>query len=245
MSDLELQKPLKKGDKQGQVRLIQEWLSLHGFHLMIDGDFGPATEESVKEFQRAASLPAMGTIDPVTFNRLIAPMKAAIAPIYQHGRSVGQLVVDYARQHLAQHPREIGGQNRGPWVRLYMAGNEGQEWAWCAGFACFCLKQACDSLGQQLPIATSFSCDALAQSARNKGRLLEQPASANRKKVTAGSFFLVRKTSTDWTHTGIVSEAGSDTMKTIEGNTNDDGSREGYEVCARIRGYNSMDFIII
>lgn len=33
--------------------------------------------------------------------------------------------------------------------------------------------------------------------------------------------------------------------RTIEGNTNDDGSREGYEVCARTRDYNEMDFIKI
>jgi hypothetical protein len=34
-------------------------------------------------------------------------------------------------------------------------------------------------------------------------------------------------------------------MQTIEGNTNDDGSAEGYEVCARTRSYTNMDFILL
>jgi len=33
-------------------------------------------------------------------------------------------------------------------------------------------------------------------------------------------------------------------FQTIEGNTNDDGSREGYEGCQRVRGYASKDFIV-
>lgn len=36
-------------------------------------------------------------------------------------------------------------------------------------------------------------------------------------------------------HTGIVEAVDGDTLTTIEGNTNDDGSREGYEVARRQR----------
>jgi len=42
-----------------------------------------------------------------------------------------------------------------------------------------------------------------------------------------------------------VTSAGDTLYQTIEGNTNDDGSREGYEVCARRRGYSKTDFIIL
>ncbi len=238
MRDQQLQKPLRRGDKQGQVKLVQEWLSLHGEHVAIDGDFGPATEAAVKDFQAKSKVEVTGVVDADTFGRLVAPMTAALATIPANGRSLGELVVAYARQHLAQHPREVGGQNRGPWVRLYMDGNEGQQWAWCAGFACFCLQQACDAPGA-LPIPPSFSCDSLAASAKAKGKFV------SRDKAGPGSFFLVRNTPTDWIHTGIVVSTSDETFKTIEGNTNDDGSREGYEVCARTRGYNKMDFIDI
>lgn len=239
MSDLQLEKPLKKGSKQSQVKLIQEWLCLHHRHISIDGDFGPATESAVKDFQQSSGLKVTGMVDDATFKRLVAPMTAALEIIPANGYSLGQLVVVYAKQHLEQHPLEIGGQNRGPWVRLYMNGNEGQPWAWCAGFACFCLKQACETLKHELPIRPSFSCDAIAFSAESKGRLVDY------NDAEPGSFFLVRNTPGDWIHTGIVIRKNVDTFTTIEGNTNDDGNREGYEVCARIRGIKKMDFIKI
>ena len=245
MNDLQLLKPCRRGDKGGQVGLMQEWLCLHGEQIVIDGDFGPATEAAVKGFQARMRLAVSGVVDSDTFTQLVAPMRAALAPIPRGSKTLGESVVAYAQQHLQQHPREIGGQNKGPWVRLYMDGNEGTEWAWCAGFACFLLKQASTSLETALPITPSFSCDALASSAKNKNRFLSQPSGASVGRITPGSFFLVRKTSTDWTHTGIVTRADAEVMRTIEGNTNDDGSREGYEVCARTRGYSNMDIIVI
>jgi len=47
----------------------------------------------------------------------------------------------------------------------------------------------------------------------------------------------------DWIHTGIVVRFDDETIETIEGNTNDTGSREGFEVVRRIRGYRSKDFV--
>ncbi len=245
MSDLELDRPYRRGDTGNQIKLIQEWLSLNGSHVKVDGDFGPASEAAVRQFQTQQGLPVSGIADAATFERLIAPMKAALAPIAAQGRGLGPLVVAYAQQHLAQHPREIGGQNRGPWVRLYMDGKEGADWAWCAGFVCFCLQQACTGLGVAMPIEASVSCDSLAASARRRDRLLGQPTEAARGQVGAGSLFLNRRTPTDWTHTGIVVAAEAEAFRTIEGNTNDEGSREGYEVCARTRGYKDVDFIVI
>lgn len=245
MSDLELKKNCKRGDKKGQVVLIQEWLCLHGHHVRIDGDFGPATESAVKAFQVGSHLPPNGVVEAETFQLLIAPMLKALAPIQAENRTVGEMVVAYAQQHLKQHPREIGGQNRGPWVRLYMEGNEGIGWAWCAGFACFCIKQVCKALNEKAPLECSFSCDSLAASAKNCDTFLKQPSANERQKILPGSLFLVRRTDTDWIHTGIVVQAENEIIRTIEGNTNDDGSREGYEVCARTRGYSNMDFVLL
>ena len=240
MSDMSLKKTLKRGDKKGQVKLIQEWLSLQTEHVAIDGDFGPATEAALKSFQTKNRITVSGEVVFATFDRLISPMTEALKPISIVGtKTLGELVLAYAKQHLAQHPREIGGQNRGPWVRLYMDGNEGQAWAWCAGFACFCLKQACATMNVDLPITPSFSVDSLAASAKTNGLFVDKNA------VEPGGFFMLRNTSTDWTHTGLVVNKEAEVFKSIEGNTNDEGSREGYEVCARTRGYNKMDFIKI
>ena len=154
-------------------------------------------------------------------------------------------MVAYARQHEKVHPREVGGENCGPWVRLYMNGNQGSQWAWCAGFVCFIVEQACDTLRQSLPVKSTFSCDVLAEDARQKNALLSRPAAGQRCSIGPGSFFLSKRTSRDWVHAGIVVEAREETFETIEGNTNDEGSREGYEVCRRIRGYKNKDFVLI
>jgi len=245
MSELTLDKIYKKGIRGKKVRPIQEWLCFQGFGLKVDGGFGSATDYAVREFQKREGLTVDGIVGNNTFTSLIKPMKDALKEISKGNKSLGQMVVAYARQHLKQHPREIGGQNKGPWVRLYMKGDEGEAWPWCAGFVSFILKQACDTLGVSLPIGTSFSCDILATNAKGKKIFLKKPDVTDRKKITPGSFFLERRTSTDWTHTGIVVDAEDTVFLTMEGNTNDEGSREGYEVCSRIRGYTNKDFILI
>ena len=157
--------------------------------------------------------------------------------------SIEDSMLDYAQAHLSAQPREIGGQNRGPWVRLYMRGRDGRQFPWCAGFVTFMLHQTCQSLDVALPIKGSGSCDSLAAQGKDSGLFLSENES-NPETLPAGSIFLVRRTSTDWTHTGLVLHADEDLFDTIEGNTNDEGLREGFEVCARSRGYGKKDFIL-
>ena len=245
MDEFTLDKVYKKGNKGKRVKMIQEWLSLQGFGLKIDGGFGPATDYAVRKFQKREKLKTDGEVGNKTFTKLIEPMINALKEIPKGNKSLGELVVAYARQHLEQDPREIGGQNKGPWVRLYMKGYEGEAWPWCAGFASFILNQACDTMDVSLPLEISFSCDILAAGAKNKGIFLKGSVASNRKKITPGSLFLERRISADWTHTGIVVGAENSVFLTVEGNTNDEGSREGYEVCSRIRSYKKKDFIII
>jgi hypothetical protein len=236
---------IRKGDRGNTVKQAQEWLCLHGFHLKIDGSFGPATEYAVQQFQGQKRLQAHGRADQATFDALVRPMAEAMRPIQGGSRALGDLVVRYASQHLNSSPREVGGQNQGPWVRLYMNGREGEQWPWCAGFACFVMRQACESASQPAPVPASFSCDVLATSARDRGLLLSGSMHGNNGSLKPGCLFLNRRTSSDWDHTGVVTGVDKETFLTIEGNTNDDGSREGYEVCARVRGYKKKDFILL
>ena len=68
---------------------------------------------------------------------------------------------------------------------------------------------------------------------------------AARAGLAPGTVFLSRHTATDWTHTGLITRAAAEAFQTIEGNTNDEGSREGYEVCARTRGFKKKDFVTL
>jgi len=238
------QSPLTIGSSGLPVRRIQEWLTLRGYGLIIDGIYGPVTAAVVTQFQEDSVLNATGEVNEETFSCLLQPMMEVLRQRLTMSETINAAVIEYAQAHLAQHPLEVGGQNRGPWVRLYMNGNEGSQWPWCAGFVTFVLHQATESINIEMPIPGSFSCDTLAAQAQSAGLFLSE-ADATSSNVLPGSLFLVRRTDTDWTHVGIIEEASESYFRTIEGNTNDDGDREGYEVCARWRGYSNKDFILM
>lgn len=245
MEDLILRRDLKEGSGGKKVGLVQEWLCLHGIGLKVDKDFGPATDFGVRLFQKRRGLLETGVVDESTFDRLVEPMKNALSEIPGEGMGLGRIVVSYARQHLREGPREIGGQNKGPWVRLYMKGNEGKPYPWCAGFVSFVLEQACECLSIPLPLKSSFSCSAMAKDAKTKSILLEGTRTMDRSRVVPGSIFLTRGGRTGWAHTGLVIQVKDEVFLSIEGNTNDEGSHEGYEVCRRIRGYKNKDFVLL
>lgn len=106
------------------------------------------------------------------------------------------------------------------------------------------MHQAAETLGVDPPIPGSVSCDSVVAQARQVDRFRSE-ADAQRLGVPDGSIFLVRRTASDWTHDGLVVHAGPATFTTIEGNTNDEGSREGVEVCARTRSYPDKDFVLL
>jgi len=235
------------GSRGRGARLAQEWLSLHGVQVAVDGRFGPATAAAARMFQEREGLAPTGAVDEATFARLVAPMRRALRRLAPGpDGALGPLVAACARRHLAERPREVGGQNRGPWVRLYLHGAEGREWPWCAGFATFVLAQAAAALGRPLPlpVAGCFSCDLLAERAAARG-LLVRERQRRRRPVGPGSLFLVRRAPHDWVHTGVVVRAEAEWFQSVEGNTNDAGDREGYEVCERVRGYAGKDFVVL
>jgi hypothetical protein len=245
--ELTLDKTYKKGDKRGKVKIIQEWLSFQGPGLLLDGDFGPNTEKAVKKFQEDKGLPADGKVNADTFIELVKPALRALTPVESENLSYSKLITLYAEQHLAEHPLEIGGNNKGPWVRMYMGGYEGIDWPWCAGFATFILKLASDNSDYSMPFDRTFSCDLLATSGKDAKLFIPGKNIINGNidysEIPTSSIFLVRRTGNGWSHTGLVTKFDESGVETIEGNTNDEGSREGYEVCKRYRGYTTLDFV--
>ncbi len=244
---------MSRGAQGTAVRFVQECLVLAGIGLPIDGIFGGQTATGVRCFQDFLSLPVSGEVDFDTHQALIVPFLRALTPLEPREDSLGELAMAYAHQHLTEHPCEIGGQNRGPWVRMYM---EGLESLWCAGFVCFILKQAADQIGVAQPVGTTFSCDELARRGQRAGIFLseahlnEEPALRSR--IKPGSVFVLRRGADDWIHTGLVvaagepySSASSRYFVSIEGNTNDQGSPAGCEVCIQIREFTNTDFILI
>jgi len=119
--------------------------------------------------------------------------------------------------------RELTKQNDGPWVEAIqrVTGNKKGD-PWCASFVTFCLDIAYRGKN---PLRRTASCDLFLQDARAKGWLTNTPA--------PGDVFLVMKSTDDAVHTGFVTAVGKTSFKSIEGNTNDGGSRDGWGVFAR------------
>ena len=61
---------LRRGAKGESVELLQELLNVSGFQVVVDGDFGPKTEEVVKAFQKAKGLTDDGIVGPLTWKKL-------------------------------------------------------------------------------------------------------------------------------------------------------------------------------
>ncbi|ABM04051.1 Peptidoglycan-binding domain 1 protein [Psychromonas ingrahamii 37] len=199
--EVEFKRDVLSGMRGKEVKRVQEWLNLQGVGVVIDSAYGPATTRSVVRFQDESGLSETGEVDDATFNALVKPMRDVLKQRLNASISTQSALLEYARAHLAVHPVEVGGQNCGPWVRLYMKGNEGRTMPWCAGFVTFLLKQATQSLQIDMPIKGSGSCDSLATQANEAGLFLPE-SEADSVGVVPGSIFLVRRTSTDWTHTG-------------------------------------------
>lgn len=62
--------PIKKGDRNETVAEVQKLLSLNGYDLITDGDFGSRTELAVIDFQSHNNLKADGIVGTVTYATL-------------------------------------------------------------------------------------------------------------------------------------------------------------------------------
>ena len=85
--EIDFDGPIERGAKKMQAQRVQEFLTLNGFAVSIDGDFGPATEKRVRDFQSARGLPATGVVDMKTNEELVAPIVKALNPSRQGERA--------------------------------------------------------------------------------------------------------------------------------------------------------------
>ncbi|MEG4095084.1 peptidoglycan-binding domain-containing protein [Microcoleus sp. Pol8_D1] len=68
---------LKCGSKGHDVKKLQKLLNARGLSahpIVIDGVFGPTTEDAVKKFQRQAHIPVDGVVGGKTWDRLFASL---------------------------------------------------------------------------------------------------------------------------------------------------------------------------
>jgi hypothetical protein len=126
--------------------------------------------------------------------------------------------------------REVGN-NRGSDVEKYLRYvGLGGGYAWCAAFVSWCMSEA------DWPKFRSARVSEFVAWGRRTGRILKKP-------VRGCLFASLNPDGTG--HIGFVTAVLLGVFKTIEGNTNDEGSREGYEVARRTRSGAKYIFIDI
>lgn len=123
---------------------------------------------------------------------------------------------------VSEKPR---GSNDGPEVRQYLASVKlGAGFPWCMAFVYWCTAQVCRDLQQTNPLLMTGGVM----------RQWNERPSLRVARPRPGDVF-VMDYGKGVGHTGLVEKVDGANIHTIEGNTNDEGSREGYEVCRRIR----------
>jgi hypothetical protein len=222
----------------GPVATLQGWLWWHAqmdptkaalCPKAVDGDFGAWTDAALRA-ARAAGL------DPA---HLDAPLERAVQVPATPPPPWPDAVRSITAQHVTELPAELTVRshlavkvapesNTGPWVRRYTGGHEGTVWRWCAGAAWAVLEQAAAWTGHVLPIKPSLQCNVMADRARAVGRLV--PASEAR----PGDAFLAFN-GKSYYHTGVILDVVDGAWKTAEGNSNADGSENGWAFVIRRR----------
>lgn len=96
---------------------------------------------------------------------------------------------------------------------------------WCMGFIYWCVNEASKEMNLPNPL-------------KKTGGVMDQWNSSKHLRVTTpqkGDIFIMDFGGGKG-HTGFVTSVVNDKINTVEGNSNDEGSREGYEVCRKPNG---------
>lgn len=147
--------------------------------------------------------------------------------------SLAQKALDIALTHegISEGPKH---NNSGPVVDQYLKSvglNPG--YAWCMAFVYWCVGKAADMLEIKNPLVKTGGV----MRQWNETTLRKLPKTS--RGIQPGDIFIM-DFGKGTGHTGFVEKIEGSLVHTIEGNTNDDGSREGYEVAKRQRPISSF-----
>jgi hypothetical protein len=236
-----ISKTYKKGDKGAEVLKIKEWLMLWQLNenyvdiiLDLDTVFDSKTESLVLQVQKFINLKPTGIVDAITWERMVAPLKDAFSTRFYNKQTIRDKLKYFATKHLQFRSSELEENNMGPWIRSYMDGNDGSAYYWCQGLVCTLLDQTFSSIGEYFDLyyANTWVCEVMRNYARDRGLLVTKEQLVNKDYIPQeGDIVLYIEGSGQVAHhTEIVYEILDKKigiMRTIGGNTNFSGSRNG------------------
>lgn len=240
------QKVLRKGTKGNQVAQLQKLLNAFNKNtsLTVDGDFGPATLNAVKQFQQSAGLTADGVVGTKTWQALSlgSPIPVAKTPKTNNsdsGNSSPQsLLAEIAAKYIGV--KETGNNKAGDSKELLAifkadsltVNGVTDGYPWCAAFVSFCVQKLLNnspSFSMTKPPKEASVSRFLNVWAKNNNCLIF-PRNSEFFKPQKGDIVVFT-----FSHIGIVESVNGKMVTTIEGNTNDAGSREGSAVARKVR----------
>jgi len=156
---------------------------------------------------------------------------------------LSELIVKHALTQVGveEHPR---GSNRGPKIDEYQRSTwlEPKDWgAWCAAFVCWCVREAMRE-GELLGASYTFHRPQTAGAFDFSNWSLKQDKSTQTKlnpgtDIQRGDIVIFK-----FSHIGIATSSvgANGRFDCVEGNTNEDGGREGYKVCHKINEHGRL-----
>lgn len=245
--------PAKEGDEGQNVRRVQEWISLRGQKILVDGKWGPVTSRALFKAVHTALTGGPGEkiakITPEVWkNTIQAPFflftaRMHISPVQPDSLDA---VWQVLRKATPCGIAEAGGNNMGPWVRAFMRGNQGSNYPWCAGFVSSVLEIAEDAdAGFKRPFDYTWSSMQMVDFARKEKKLATWEGLERERPSLC--VFAVRGGRTSHQHVGFARafDYEQGIFETVEGNSNSHASFDGGAVTHGTRGKENKDFILL
>ena len=239
---------IKKGESDKSiVEAIQKQLNkLHCGPIEVDGDFGNQTFKAVKLFQsrntdiQGIPLVVDGVVGAITWEVLFLDNSVPVAEEATNALFKEVLKIAHSQLHVRENPRNS---NRGKEVDAYLkaAGLDAHRgnYAWCMAFVYWVFEEACKNLGRSNPMVKTAGV--LKQWNQTDCRKFKTKDVVNNPSLIKPGYVFIRNYGRGMGHTGIITAVKGGYIHTIEGNSNDNGTREGIGVFELTRKIKSIE----
>lgn len=235
---------LRKGARGSQVKKLQKRLNSLGYlksKLVEDGVFGLGTYAAIVEFQKCEGLTADGIVGQKTWSALVSANTHTSSSVIKKKHNPQAPLANIAKKYLGV--KETGNNLAGTskeLLAIFKADNlapngKTDGYPWCAAFVSFCV--------QKLNASSAFYSGLIPPREASVSRFLNTWAKTNGCLIFDNKSTTYKPQEGDivvfvFSHIGIIENVNGSMIKTIEGNTNNAGSREGNIVARKNRSTN-------